>query len=50
MKEKIKKYLKFIGLLAAAAVCLCMILLVVVFTVPEYGAWKSSFHAPVNQL
>lgn len=50
MKEKIKKYLKFIGLLAAAAVCLCMILLVLVFTVPEYGAWKSSFHDPVNQL
>ena len=50
MKEKIKKYLKFIGLLAAAAVCLCMILLELVFTVPEYEAWKGSFHDPVNQL
>lgn len=50
MKEKIKKCLKFIGLLAAVVVCLCMILLELAFTVPEYGAWKGSFHAPVNQL
>lgn len=34
--------------LTAAAVCLCMILLVLVFTIPEYGFWR--FHAPVNQL
>ena len=50
MKEKIKKCLNFIGLLAAVAVCLCMILLELVFTVQEYEAWKGSFHAPVNQL
>lgn len=48
MKKKIFRWLKFIGLLAAAAVCLCMILLELIFVVPEYGAWQ--FHAPVNQL
>ena len=50
MKEKIKKCLKFTGLLAAAAMCLCIILLEFVFTIQEYEAWKGSFHAPVNQL
>lgn len=48
MKKKIFRWLKFIGLLAAAAVCLCMILLDLIFVVPEYGAWQ--FHAPVKQL
>ena len=48
MKKKIFRWLKFIGLLAAAAVCLCMILLELIFVVPEYGAWQ--FHAPVKQL
>ena len=48
MNEKIKKCLKFTGLLAAVAVCLCIILLELVFAIPEYGSWR--FHAPVNQL
>ena len=48
MKKKIFRWLKFIGLLAAAAVCLCGFLLELVFAIPEYGSWR--FHAPVNQL
>lgn len=48
MKKKIFRWLKFIGLLAAAAVCLCMILLELIFVVPEYGAWQ--FNASVKQL
>ncbi len=48
MKKKIFRWLKFIGLLAAAAVCLYMILLDLIFVVPEYGAWQ--FNASVKQL
>lgn len=45
MKEKIKKCLKLIGLLAAAAVCLCGFLFGSFEAVSDYRAWQGSVHA-----
>ena len=50
MKEKISRRLKFIGLLAGAAVCLCLSLLLLLLASSEYSSWQGSFHAPVNRL
>ena len=50
MKEKISWRLKFIGLLAAAAVCLCLSLTSIPMASSEYSSWQSSFHAPAERL
>lgn len=45
MKKKIFRWLKFIGLLAAAAVCLCGFLFGSSEAVSDYRAWQDSFHS-----
>lgn len=45
MKKKIFRWLKFIGLLAAAAVCLCGFLFGLSEAVSDYSIWQDSFHS-----
>lgn len=45
MKKKIFKWLKFIALLAAAAVCLCVFLFGLSEAVSDYEDWQDSFHS-----
>lgn len=45
MKKKIFRWLKFIGLLSAAAVCLCGFLFGSFEAVSDYRAWQDSFHS-----
>ena len=45
MKKKIFRWLKFIGLLAVAAVCLCGFLFGSSEAVSDYRAWQDSFHS-----